>query len=76
MSENAKPLLELKKEARQVLLKAISKDPSIVRKIRSEDLQTLVQLDFIKNVKTSNGLTYIITPAGLRLLEEYHAMQV
>ena len=76
MPGNAKPLLEIKREARQILLKAISKDRSIVSKMRKEDLQTLIHLGFIKSVKTSNGLTYIITHAGHRLLEEYHTMPV
>ena len=76
MPGNTNPLLEIKRGARQILLQAISKDHSVVRKVRKEDLQTLIHLGFIKSVKTSNGLTYIITHAGHRLLEEYHTMPV
>jgi len=73
LSGNTKSLLEMKKEAHQIL-NAISKDHSIVSKMRKEDLRKLIHLGFIKSVKASDGLAYVITEAGLRLLEEYHAM--
>lgn len=76
VSGNTKPLLQIRKVARPIMLKAISKDRRIVGKIRSEDLRTLIQLGFIKSVKTIHGLTYIITHAGHRLLEEYNEMQI